>query len=125
MFLFIYTPGKNLPEKICYNEAFMSKLSHDVDLENLVLDEDPYPKIFTIGIETSEDWGKNFSERADMTSGRSLGIIGQSSLLGYTKNCQIKRVFLNLRVVVNTGVTDVAAPVSLGQRLHAPVNFQA
>ena len=103
MFLFIYTPGKNLPEKICYNEAFMSKLSNDVDLENLVLDEDPYPKIFTIGIETSEDWGKtfstsedwgkNFSERADMTSGRSLGIIGQSSLLGYTKNCQIKRVF--------------------------------
>ena len=85
MFLFTYKPGKNLPEKICYNEEFMSKLSNDVDLENLVLDEDPYPKIFTIGIETSEDWGKNFSERADMTSGRSLGIIGQSSLLGYTK----------------------------------------
>ena len=29
------------------------------------------------------------------------------------------------RVLVSTGATGAAAPVSFGQRVHAPINFQA
>jgi len=73
LFSFIYTPGKNLPEKMSYKDSFMTKLSPNVDLESLVLGEDPYPKIFATEIVDKEEEKKRSSTLTQKIEGNPLG----------------------------------------------------
>ena len=45
---------QNLPETMYFKDSCVSKLGSDFDVENIVFEEDVFPKPFAINIETSE-----------------------------------------------------------------------
>ena len=76
MFAFTYQEGKSFPEKMKYNETFISKIELDgFAWETIILDEDSYPTIFDYYVKPSiidksqqevlkkgENFGKNISK---------------------------------------------------------------
>jgi len=68
LFTFTYTPRKNCPEKISYKDSFVTKLSPKVDLETLVLGEEPYPQIFAIEIQAISEEEKMRNSIISQTS---------------------------------------------------------
>jgi len=59
LFNFTYKPGQNVPEELTYQEEFVAKLSSKVNFETFELEEDGYPPIFDIAIETSAKASEN------------------------------------------------------------------